>query len=112
MQRLLFDAEQLRDTAIAAVEQRAEQEDAWDSDAVADFVLNFLRTNGPSGSEAITYAAKEAGHVPHDDRAFGSVYMRLAKSGQIVKQGLQERRARGHASRGGYVWGVTQQQLL
>jgi hypothetical protein len=68
------------------------------------FVLTYLDTHpdGASG-EVITAACKAAGIAPHDDRAFGPVYMRLAKRGAIQKVGTA-RRARGHNTSGGNVW--------
>lgn len=102
----LSEAAAARDDAIAAVETRAEREDSWDSHAVGEWVLAYLRRHGSCGSEHLTLAAKEAGHVPHDDRAFGAVYMRLARAGLIEKRGVQGARSRGHAAHGGFVWGV------
>jgi len=104
-----FDsAQSARDDAIARVDQRAEREDTWDTHAVGEWIVAYLRRHGPCGSEVLTMRAKAAGHVPHDDRAFGSVYMRLAREGRIEKEGLQGPRSRGHAACGGYVWRVTE----
>lgn len=106
--QLDFDfASRERDAAIAAVSERAEQEDTWDAEAVAEWVLGYLRQYGPTGSEAITLAAKRAGHVPHDDRAFGGIYSRLVRRKLIEKRGMQMQRTRGHLTHGGFVWAAT-----
>jgi hypothetical protein len=71
--------------------------------AAYDFVLAFLADYGESSSEEITAAAKAAGIVPHDDRAFGPVYMRLARQWKIVRVGTCPR-AKGHGTGGGSIW--------
>lgn len=54
--------------------------------------------------EDITDACKAEGiKPPKDDRAFGPVYMALAKQGRIVKDGNVKRR-KGHACHGGIIW--------
>ena len=47
--------------------------------------------------EDITDACKAAGIVPHEDRAFGPVYLALARQGAIVRVGYMARR-RGHGA--------------
>ncbi len=72
-------------------------------DTAAAFALDHLRAHGPLSSEAITDACKDAGHIPHDDRAFGHVYRRLSHEGQIQRHGHCMRR-KGHGTSGGVIW--------
>lgn len=88
---------------IAAVAQKAEDtRPDFTRDACA-FVVAYLGQHGPTSGEALTLAAKAAGIVPHDDRAFGAVYLRLSKSRQIVRVGFTARE-RGHGTQGGSIW--------
>lgn len=102
----LQQAFEQRDEAMQLVEQRAENEPSWDLSAVSLFVIDYLRANGPASSEDITDAAKKMGHVPHDDRAFGSVYYRLRRAGRITPVMANRHRRKGHATCGGYIWGL------
>lgn len=67
-----------------------------------EFVLEFLK-KGPASSESITDAARAVGIIPQDDRAFGPVYMSLAKAGKIIKSGECARK-KGHGTAGGNIW--------
>lgn len=67
------------------------------------FVLAHLETHGPTSGEELTRQCRDAGLVPHDDRAFGPVYMALSRRGQIVKVGYAPRE-RGHGTAGGHIW--------
>lgn len=67
------------------------------------FTLGYLSEHQSQSGEAITLACKDAGIIPHDDRAFGAVYARLAKLGQIEKCGFAQRK-RGHLTSGGNIW--------
>lgn len=69
------------------------------------FVLDYLRLNGPTPGEVVTDACKAAGIKPHDDRAFGAVYITLARDGLIEKCGVCVRK-KGHGTSGGNVWRV------
>lgn len=69
------------------------------------FVLAYLRHHGPSAGEEVTDACKLAGIAPHDDRAFGAVYIALARAGFIEKCGSCIRR-KGHGTAGGNVWRI------
>jgi len=95
---------ELRDQALTQVAVHAEQHRAHFSADAQAFVLTYLR-QGPASGEVITLACKQAGIVPHDDRAFGTVYMSLAKRGLIEKVGMV-RRERGHGTAGGNVWAL------
>jgi hypothetical protein len=94
-----------RDSAMAAVEAKAEATQPAFVDMAAAFIVAYLRVNGAASSETITYACKESGLIPHDDRAFGPVYMRLSRQKVIAKQGHCVRR-RGHGTSGGNIWGL------
>ena len=89
-----------RDEMIDAVERVAGSEF---SALAKEFVLKFLALTPEASSETITLACKEGGIVPHDDRAFGAVYMRLAESGLIERTGIT-RRMRGHGTMGASIW--------
>lgn len=95
----------LRDAAMEQVADHAEDEEPGFADEARAFVIAFLARYGPAPAEHITDACKRAGIVPHDDRAFGPVYMTLARREQIVKVG-SVRRERGHGTAGGNVWAL------
>lgn len=90
-----------RDIAMAEVEQSA---GAVFAEQAKAFVIDYL-TQHPNGAhgEDITDACKNAGIIPHDDRAFGPVYMRLSRMGLIQKI-AHAPRAKGHATSGGNIW--------
>lgn len=95
--------EQERDAALESVAHNA----GMDFLAKAmQFTLGYLSEHKSQSGEEITLACKEAGIIPHDDRAFGHVYRRLAKLGQIEKCGFAQRK-RGHLTSGGNVWRLT-----
>jgi hypothetical protein len=98
----LFDDLAARDDAMDQVEQAAGEDFA---ERAADFVVDYLTEHGASPGEAVTDACKAAGIVPHDDRAFGPVYMRLSRAGRIVKVGTCPR-TKGHYTAGGNVWAM------
>lgn len=105
----LFDqptVNDLRDHAIAQVAEHAEQHHPTFGEQARDFVLAYLRAHGPSSGEVLTEACKASGVKPHDDRAFGTVYMTLARWGRIQKVGTV-RRERGHGTAGGNIWDLT-----
>jgi hypothetical protein len=84
---LNFDAP--RQAQIAAVAAKAESQ-GFDSTAAEAAVLAYL-TTGESSAENIVAACKRAGHVPHDDRAFGKIFASLSRRGVIVKAGSTPR---------------------
>lgn len=91
-----------RDVALATVEEKA---GAPFMAAAKAFVLAYLEQHGPTSGEIVTDACRAAGIRPAkaDDRAFGAVYMGLARAGLIVKHGYCERR-KGHRCAGGIIW--------
>lgn len=82
---------------------RAERADAGFRAKASSFVLDYLQRHGVSSGELITDAAKLAGIVPPDDRAFGPVYGSLARKGRIAFAGFCARR-KGHGTAGGRLW--------
>lgn len=106
----LFDAitsvNQKRDVAIQRVAQHAAEHVPDFLELARAFVLRYLRAHGPTAGEVLTEACKADGIKPHDDRAFGAVYMGLASRGLIVKAG-SVRREKGHGTAGGNVWSLT-----
>ena len=104
MQTTLDQAMTERDAAIEQISQTAGEEfrkkAQW-------FVMVYLQQHGDTPGETITDACKLAGIVPHDDRAFGAVFIRLSKRGIIRKVGTCLRR-KGHATSGGNVWGLVE----
>jgi hypothetical protein len=89
-----------RDAGMARVEAKAGPKF---SELARDFVISFLREHGDVSGEKITNACKKSGIVPHDDRAFGPVYMTLVRQGWIVKVGTCKR-LKGHHTAGGNIW--------
>ena len=97
---------QARDEAMARVSAKAETHSPGFGVLAEGFVLHYLAEHGPTPGELVNLACKQSGIAPpHDDRAFGSVYMRLSKRGRIVKVGSVKRR-RGHNTEGGIVWAL------
>jgi len=97
---------QLRDDAMRRALDAAEAKRRGFRDAATAFVVGHLRTNGPTSGEVLTDLCKAAGIRPDDDRAFGAVYMSLARRGTIQKVGTVNR-LKGHNTAGGNVWGLT-----
>jgi hypothetical protein len=91
-----------RDRAVASVERNAGDDFTA---AACKFVLAHLRAHGDASSEQLTDACKAAGIVPHDDRAFGAVYAKLARARAVVRVGTSIRH-KGHGSIGGSLWRV------
>ena len=68
-------------------------------------VMDTLRREGPLTGETLVIYCREAGLVPHDDRAFGAVFAGLSKNGIIKKIGYGPR-YRGHGTAGAIVWAL------
>ena len=98
----LFDYAKARDEAMDRVERNAGDDFRL---RARRFIFNFLSQRGPHSSEEVTNACKDAGIIPHDDRAFGPVYMSLCRDRVIVKCG-QCVRKKGHGTAGGNIWRV------
>ena len=81
---------------------KAERVTSWDREAVRALWLRLLAGHDMTG-EQLTDAAMDAGHRPHDARAFGAVMSSLARAGKIRSIGIVERR-KGHGTAGARVW--------
>jgi hypothetical protein len=92
-----------RDRAVQRVAQHAEEHAPGFQERAETFVLAYLDHHGPTAGEVLTLACKAAGIVPHDDRAFGPVYLALSRRKQIEACGFV-RRERGHGTAGGNIW--------
>lgn len=96
-----------RDTALEQVAANAERHSPRFAERAEACMIDHLRCNGPQTGEALSDACKALGIIPHDDRAFGPVLMRLAKAKLIHKIGIAPRR-KGHGCSGGNIWELTQ----
>lgn len=102
MQTTIDQAIAERDAALKAVEKSAGPAFL---DRACFHVLMYLKEHGPTAGEDLTDACHRAGIVPHSDKAFGNVYLRLSRRGLIQKCGTVARK-RGHMTAGGNVWGL------
>lgn len=110
VEQMTFDiACGLRDEAMSKVEINANEHAPEFSQRAGTFVVEYLAAHGSSSGEDITNSCLNAGIIPHDDRAFGPVYMRLARSGQIKKAGFCKRK-KGHGTSGGNIWELCRAQ--
>ena len=76
---------------------------SFDPKAAAAEAYRILKQKGPMPAEQITLALKDAGHIPHDDRCFGGVYLRLSNAKKIIQTG-ETNRKRGHGCAGNRIW--------
>jgi len=84
---------------------KAERVAGFDGQAAGKCIVELLRARGAMSGEELTDAAMAQGHRPHDQRAFGPVYARLAREGLIRCVGYCARR-KGNGTAGGRLWGV------
>lgn len=75
----------------------------FDSQGARKFILETLKTQGKSSGETLVDAAKAAGFVPHDDRAFGPIFYWLSHRGFIRIAG-EVPRSKGHGAPGCRIW--------
>lgn len=68
-----------------------------------DFIVGYVRKHRRVPGETVTLAARQAGIVPRDDRAFGSVFRKALQTGAIRAVGTVPR-VRGHGTAGGRVY--------
>lgn len=106
-QLTLADALKARDEAMQQVEENAELVSPDFSERAQQFILAYLQRHGACSGEVLTNACLQAGIRPHDDRAFGPVYMRLSRSRKIEKAGFCVRK-KGHGTAGGNIWKLSQ----
>jgi hypothetical protein len=102
------DLAEAREQGEAAAEECAANATrlGWDADGAANAVLAYLRAHGPTPGEVLVSAAGRA-HRPHDDRAFGAVFLKLSRAG-LIEQAGHAKRAKGHGTAGGVIWRLTQ----
>lgn len=102
------EARTVRDRVVRAVAEKARKTDPQFSEAARTFVLRHLFDHGRTSGEVLTLECKRAGILPHDDRAFGSVYAVLQRHGLIERAGTVQR-MRGHGCAGGHLYILTAQ---
>lgn len=83
--------------------EKAERVADFDAEAAGKCIVNLLRERGSMSGEALTDMAMAQGHRPHDQRAFGPIYARLARAGKIRCVGFCLR-GKGHGTSGGRLW--------
>ena len=74
-----------------------------------NFVIGYLRSNGPSWSEAIVEAAGETGYqslTARDGRAWGAVFSGLSRKGLIRCVRADGIRKHGNGTAGARQWAV------
>ena len=84
----------------------------FDTDAARAAILDALTRSGRAltGEELVDHCQR-MGLVPHDARAFGSVFAGLARDKQIVAVGFAARR-KGHGTAGARLWKATSANRL
>lgn len=97
---LFDDARRKRDEGMERVERHA---GVHFSVLAACFILDYLSKNPPTSCEVIVNACKKAGIRPHNDHAFGPVFLRLFRQGDITKAGMTKR-FKGHCAPGANIW--------
>lgn len=97
---LFDDARQKRDEGMDRVERNAGDEFAAQA---RFFILDYLASNPPTSCEVIVNACKKTGVIPHNDHAFGPVFLKLFRNGVIIKAGMTKR-FKGHCAPGANIW--------
>ena len=90
----------------AACTAKAERVAGFDTAAAKAAILDLLADGRPRSGEELVDHCIRSGIVPHDQRAFGSVFGRLSQDGKIEAVGYTERR-KGHGTAGGRIWRAT-----
>ena len=88
-----------RDVAMTRVAEKAERVEPGFSERAYEALVAYVAQHAEFGGEDATDAIKAAGIVPHDDRAFGPIYMAAVRNGLIKRVRFVPRR-RGHGSPG------------
>ena len=70
-------------------------------------ILSHLKAKGECSGEELTDIAKLHGAIPHDDRAFGTVYRNLSQRG-LIRTVRLAMRVKGHGTPGARIWGLAQ----
>lgn len=83
----------------------AETKDKTFGKRAYEFIVDYVsKQPGPVPGESVTLACRRAGIASHDDRAFGPVYAKAIKNGDIRVVGSCPR-VRGHGTSGGRLYG-------
>jgi hypothetical protein len=99
---LFAKAREKRDEGMERVERNA---GPMFSENAQRFIVDYLSRHPPTSCEIIVNACKDAGIRPHNDHAFGPVFLKLFKDGRIRKAGMTKR-FKGHAAPGANIWGI------
>ncbi len=102
----IAQAREVGQQQMALALDRAERKDPSFGQLMQEFILQYLRANGPTSGEIITNAAKRSGIVPANDKAFGGPYNALQRRGLIMVDGILPR-FKGHGSSGAKLWRLT-----
>ena len=105
----IFAAARVRSAGQAAAEActaKAERVACFDTAAARAAVLELLSDGVARSGEQLVDHCLRLGIVPHDARAFGSVFGTLARNGLIEAVGHAARR-KGHGTSGARMWRAT-----
>ena len=97
------------DAGVAAAQAclaKAERTTGFDAEAARAAVLELLADGQARSGEQLVDHCQRRGLVPHDARAFGAVFLKLKRTGQIEEAGFVARR-KGHGTAGGRLWRAT-----
>src|SRR5690242_7889997 len=86
-----------------ACEAKAQRIASYDVEGAKSSILAILCARGATPGEALVDLLRIRGFNPHDGRAFGPVFASLAKAGEIVTVGYQNRK-RGKGAAGCRIW--------
>lgn len=95
----MAEAREARDEGMALVEKNAGE--VFRDRALV--LIPSLLVDGPMCCEDLVDLCKEQGVIPHNDRAFGPVFLSLMRQGVIIKDGSRPRR-KGHSAPGATIW--------
>ena len=104
-QMTLDEALEARDKGMDQVEENAEKLTPDFAPLAYAFIVKYLSNGHDVSAEDINTACCNSGIIPHDDRAFGPVYLKLMRDGRIVKTGTGPRR-KGHGAPGATIWRI------
>jgi hypothetical protein len=90
---------------ITACTNKAEEVTPDFAEKAKKIILDHLSIVQTCPGEELVDIATAKGAIPHDARAFGSVFMSLSRKNLIRTVGFCERR-KGHGTAGGRIWGV------
>ncbi len=92
--------------AAEACAAKAERTTSFDADRARAAVLEVLADGQARSGEQLVDHCQRLGIVPHDARAFGAVFLKLKRMGQIEEAGFVAR-TKGHGTAGGRLWRST-----